>query len=88
MSRWDKLLARITSLSGDLRFEELRKVLESYGYEMRAPHSGSSHYTFRRPGCTPITIPRHEPIKRIYIEMVREIVLEDDKAYGDKEEDL
>ena len=37
MSKWDKLLARICALSKDLRFEELRKVLESYGYEMTAP---------------------------------------------------
>lgn len=29
MSKWDKLLLRNYSLSKDLRFEELRKVLES-----------------------------------------------------------
>ena len=51
-----------------------RKVLESYGYEMNAPRSGSSHYTFRKQGCTPITIPKHEPIKKVYVEMVRQIV--------------
>lgn len=50
MSKWDKLLERICSLSKDLRFEELRKVLESFGYVMNAPRGGSSHYTFRKPG--------------------------------------
>ncbi len=74
MSKWDKLLARICSLSRDLRFDELRRVLESYGYTMNAPRSGSSHYTFRKPGCQPITIPMHEPIKRAYVEMVKQIV--------------
>ena len=74
MSRWDKLLARINTLSKDLRFDELRKVLESYGYEMNAPRSGSSHYTFRKSGCQPITIPKHEPIKKVYVEMVKQIV--------------
>lgn len=74
MSKWDKLLARIKALSNDLRFAELRKVLESYGYEMSAPRGGSSHYTFRKKGCNPITIPRHEPIKRVYVELVREVV--------------
>ena len=69
MSKWDKLLTRICSLSKDLRFDELRKVLESYGYEINAPRSGSSHYTFRKAGCQPITIPKHEPIKKIYVEM-------------------
>ena len=49
-SKWDKLLARICALSKDIRFDELRKVLESYGYEMNAPRSGSSHYTFRKKG--------------------------------------
>lgn len=48
MSKWDKLIKRITSLSKDLRFDELRKVLESCGYEMRNPKGGSSHYTFRK----------------------------------------
>ncbi len=47
MSKWDKLLTRICALSKDLRFDELRKVLESYGYVMNAPKGGSSHYTFR-----------------------------------------
>ena len=74
MSQWDKLIARICNLSKDLRFDELRKVLESYGYVMDAPRSGSSHYTFRKPGCMPITIPKHEPIKKVYVEMVKQVV--------------
>ncbi len=74
MTKWDKLIAKILTLSKDLRFDELRKVLESYGYEMHAPRGGSSHYTFRKPGCQPITIPKHEPIKKVYVEMVRQIV--------------
>ena len=74
MTKWDKLLARISSLSNDLRFEELRRILESYGYEARDPRGGSSHCTFRKKGCNPITIPRHAPIKRVYVEMVRQVV--------------
>ncbi|MCM1234569.1 MAG: toxin HicA [Ruminococcus flavefaciens] len=74
MSKWDKLLSRIYTLSKDLRFDELRKVLKSYGYVMYEPLSGSSHYTFRKSGCQPITIPKHEPIKKVYVEMVKEIV--------------
>lgn len=74
MSKWDKLIERIYSLSKDLRFDELKKVLESYEYEMNAPRGGSSHYTFRKKGCMPITIPKHEPIKKVYVEMVRRVV--------------
>ncbi len=74
MSKWDKLLSRILRLSTDLRFNELRKVLESYGYVMNAPKGGSSHYTFRKKGCMPITIPKHEPIKKVYVEKVKEAI--------------
>lgn len=74
MSKWDKLLTRICALSKDLRFDELRKVLESYGYVMNASKGGSSHYTFRKARCQPITIPKHEPIKKVYVEMVKQIV--------------
>lgn len=74
MSKWDKLLARICSLSKDMRFSELQKVLESYGYEMQAPKGGSSHYTFRKQGAMPITIPKHEPIKKVYVQKVKELI--------------
>ncbi len=74
VSKWEKLLEKICALSKELRFEELRRVLEFYGYTMTAPRGGSSHYTFRKPGCRPITVPKHEPIKKIYAEMVRDVV--------------
>ena len=48
--------------------------MESFGYVMNAPRSGSSHYTFRKPECQPITIPKHESIKKVYVEMVKQVV--------------
>ena len=78
MSQFDKLLRQIRNLDKNMRFDELRKVLEHYGYTMSGPSSGSSHKTFRKPGKYPITIPQHEPIKRVYIEMVKEIVESDE----------
>ena len=50
MSQLEKLLHRIRSLSKDIRFDELRKVLELYGYHMDRPKGGSSHCTFRKQG--------------------------------------
>lgn len=41
---------------------------------MNNPKGGSSQYTFRKQGCQPITIPKHEPIKKVYLEMVRQVV--------------
>jgi len=74
MSKWDKLLRKICTLSADVRFDELRKILESLGYTMSAPRSGSSHYTFRKDGCPPITVPKHEPIKKVYVKMVKDLI--------------
>ena len=77
MSKWDKLINEILSLSKELRFAQLRKVLEGYGYKSEKPGSGSSHWTFRKKGKAPITIPEHKPVKRVYVEMVRDIILEE-----------
>ena len=74
MSQFEKLLKRIKELDKKMRFQEVRKILEEFGYTMSGPAGGSSHKTFRKPGKNPITIPQHEPIKRIYIVMVKEAI--------------
>ena len=78
MSQFDKLLQRIRSLDKNLRFSELQKVLEYYGYTMSGPAGGSSHKSFRKPGKSTITIPQHNPIKRAYVEEVKAIVESED----------
>ncbi len=69
MSKWDKLISRILTLDNDMRFAELRKALESDGYEMRRPMGDNSHSTVRKTGRNPITIPVYEPIKKVYVMM-------------------
>ena len=76
MSKWEKLIQAILEGDKNLRIEELAKALVKMGYTQNNPGGGSSHYTFRKEGCMPITIPRHTPLKRVYIEMVRDIVAE------------
>ena len=83
MAQWDKLLSKIKSLDKDMRFAELKKVLQSYGYSVSQPKGGSSHYNYRKPGCNPITIPNHEPIKTVYVRMVKEIVESEEKNKED-----
>lgn len=83
MAQWDKLLSKIKSLDKDMRFAELKKVLQSYGYSVSQPKGGSSHYTFRKPDCNPITIPNHEPIKIVYVRMLKEIVESEEKNKED-----
>lgn len=59
MSKWEKLLSRISSLPNGMRFSELKKILESFGYTMHSPKSGSSHFSFRKQGKNSITISKH-----------------------------
>ena len=74
MSSWDKLIKKFLTLKADIRFEEIKKVLESFGYVMKQPKSGSSHYIFRKAGCSNICIPKHHIIKKVYVLKVKEII--------------
>ena len=57
-----------------MRFEELQKILESYGYEMQSPQSGSSNFSFCKKSRAVITIQKHKPNKKVYIKLVKNIV--------------
>ena len=74
MSQFYKLLQRIRSMDKNLRFDELRKILEFYDYVMDGPANGSSHKTFRKKGRTPITIPFDTPVKIAYVKKVRDAI--------------
>ncbi len=74
MGQWDKLIADILALNPNLRFEELSKALRRVGYTMNQPKGGSSHYTFRKQGCMPVTLPKQSPMNKAYIELAAEAV--------------
>lgn len=74
MSKHDKIIKRILAKDQGLRFKEIKKILESYGYIGSYPNGGSSHCTFRKKGENPITIPTHEPIKQVYLLMIEQLV--------------
>lgn len=76
MSQWEKLIAQILQLDRNLRFEDLTKALVRIGYSQHQPRGGSSHYTFRKRNCPPITLPKHSRMDKVYIEIVRDIVIE------------
>ena len=81
MSKWKKLLERIRRNPKSVWFDEETKILESMGYERRQPKRGSSHWTFRKHGYMPITIPRQEPyVKEIYIKIVIDMLGEEEGA--------
>lgn len=72
MSQWEKLLKRLKSIPNDMRFEELQKILEHYGYTNIG--IAGSHYTFSKGNHDTISIPRHNPIKRPYVKLVKAVV--------------
>ena len=74
MSKWNKLLARLYKLDPSLRYEELKRILETCGYTAQETSGGSSHITFRKKNCPPITIPRHGKIKKVYLDIIRDAV--------------
>ena len=83
MSQWDKLIAEILEKDANLRFDELYKALVKIGYTSNQPQGGGSHYTFRKAGCMPITLPRHIPMKKVYIDLVSDAV----RAYLEEKQD-
>ena len=75
MSQLEKLLARIRNNPKTVKFEDLDKILRREGYERRQPSGGSSHYTYRKPGNMPLTIPREAPyVKEEYAKLVIDAV--------------
>lgn len=79
MSVFEKLIEEILNLSKDMRFDELAKILIYYGYEMKQPKGGSSHYVFRKTNHPTICIPKHNPKKKKYVMEVKEIIEEEAK---------
>ncbi len=74
MTKLDKLIDEIIKVPNDMRFNEVKKVLEHEGYKVERPGGGSSHCIFRKEGSDSITIPDKNPVKRIYVKAVKKIV--------------
>ena len=76
MGQRDKLISEILKLNKNLRFEDLVKALIRIGYTQNQPKGGSSHYTFRKDGKMPITLPKTKSMNKVYIGMVRDAIME------------
>ena len=76
MSQWDKLIEEILKLNKNLRFNDLAKALTRIWYAQKQPKGGSSHYTFRKKDCVPITLPKPRGMHMdiVYIIKVKEAV--------------
>ena len=74
MSQLEKALQKLFSLPKEMRYEELKSILERFGFA--GTESGSSHITYRKDGYPNITIPRHGNIHRVYVKMIRDVIAE------------
>lgn len=72
MSRYEKLIAKLTNNPKNVDFKTIKQILLKLGYEVR--NNGSSHFIFTKDGASPITIPYKRPVKQIYVKEVLKIL--------------
>ncbi|MEA3456688.1 MAG: type II toxin-antitoxin system HicA family toxin [Campylobacterota bacterium] len=74
MSKKEKLIRAIKNNPTNIKFEDLKKILEELGYS--AINRGGSHYIFTKNNCDSLTIPYKKPVKVIYVKQVIQIIEE------------
>ena len=60
MTQREKLRRRIEQNPNAVRFEDLDRLVQAYGFQVRQPRGGSSHHFYKR-GRATISIPRRRP---------------------------
>jgi predicted RNA binding protein YcfA (HicA-like mRNA interferase family) len=67
MTRREKLIQRIRQRPSDASFDDVRKVLELFGWEHAS--TKGSHARFHKPGERSIIVPVHNgKVKRVYLD--------------------
>ena len=74
MSNIDKLISRPENNPNNASFDDLKRILEYFGWELRSVRG--SHYKFYKQGSKPIIIPFHKPIKAYYTQMIIKAIKE------------
>ncbi|MBE0502098.1 MAG: type II toxin-antitoxin system HicA family toxin [Desulfuromonadales bacterium] len=73
-----KLVGQIIQNPKDVDYAILERLLKSFGYECFQPGRGGSHYTFRKAGSAPITVPKKKPVNAVYVKQIIKLLdLED-----------
>ncbi|HHX95006.1 MAG TPA: addiction module toxin, HicA family [Clostridia bacterium] len=60
MSQLEKLLEKVRNNPKGVRFDELDRLLNKYGFQKRQPRKGSSHFTYTK-GSIRVTVPFQQP---------------------------
>lgn len=70
LKRKCKLIKKILNNPKNVRFEDLDKLLKAFGYDVKQPRKGSSHFVYRKKGAMPITVPYKRPfVKEAYVKI-------------------
>ena len=87
MTRLEKLYQQALRTPGSVRFSDLDRLLQRYGFKVSQAGSGTSHFNYRRGGVR-LTVPKHghDAVKAVY---VREVLaaLEQIRQELEKEEE-
>ncbi|PWA06989.1 hypothetical protein DCC39_17125 [Pueribacillus theae] len=75
MAGVEKIVEKMQNRPNGIRFSELVKTLEHYGYILDRVRG--SHHNFRNEQGDIITIPKHNPVKAVYIKEVLKRIGED-----------
>lgn len=65
-----KVVEKVLKNPRDIDFNLLCRLLRGFGYAQRQSGGGGSHFVFRKPGLNPITVPRHKPVKTVYVKHI------------------
>jgi hypothetical protein len=67
LGKLEKLYQRALNNPGSVSFDELSRLLQFWGFTVRQPRGGSSHYVYKR-GAIALSIPRDgKGVKPIYV---------------------
>lgn len=74
MTKREKRVKKIFQNPKAVPFKELDRVLKDFGFEVRQPKSGSSHYVYTKEEIQ-ISVPYRRPyVKEVYVKRVLEII--------------
>ncbi len=65
-----KIVKKIINNPRDVDFNDIKKLLESFGYECTQPKGGSRHFIFRKKGVDHFSIPKKKPVNEFYVKHI------------------
>jgi hypothetical protein len=73
LSKKDKRLQAIRENPKNVRFDVLQGIMLNHGFVETTPSGGSSHYTYHK-GIYRVTIPKDNPVNKIYVKRAINII--------------